>query len=149
MPLDAAGSNAKTGAINAAFAAIGTGTLTKMPPSKSNTEPLAWEYHVAGHLLRIAEARKKLAIKAAVKAGIMFDPEKQPLAVGTTALVYAGDVVEISVAVTTPQSRLDAPALLEDIEKAGVPRKVLDRLVAKHTTENRAPHKFTSSLITL
>lgn len=149
MPLDAVKANAKTGAINDAFAAIGTTTVTKMPPSKSNTEPLAWEYHVAGQLARIAEARKKKAVKAAVKAGIMFDPEKDPLVVGTDKLVYAGDVIEISVAVTTPASRLDSDALIDDLEQAGVARKLLDKLVAKHTHENRAPHKFTSSLITL
>lgn len=149
MPLDAAHSIAKTDALNTAFAAIGTSADTAIPRSKRNQEPLAWEYHVASHLLRRAEARKSAAVKAAVKAGVIFDHEKAPMPEGTNALVYAGDVVEISVAVTTPATRLDAPALFDDLEKSGVKRTLIDRLAGKHTHENRAPHKFTSTLVTV
>jgi hypothetical protein len=150
MPLDAARANTKTGAINDAFAAIGTaaGNGTSMPRSKKNTEPVAWEYHCASHLARIAEARKAKAIAAAVKAGVMFDPAKQPLPVGSNALVYAGEVVEIACTVGTAATRLDAAAFADDLEKAGVKRALIDRLALKHTIENRAPHKFTSSLVT-
>jgi hypothetical protein len=146
--LDTLRANARTAAINEAFAAIGAAGDTKMPRAKGNTEPLAWEYHVSAHLLRIAEARKKKAQLAAVKAGVMFDPEKDPRAVGTHAVVYAGELVEIVVDVTTAQSRLDAVALFDDLVFAGVKRALIDRLVARHTHENRAPHKFTSSLVT-
>jgi hypothetical protein len=148
MPLDVIRANARTAAINDAFALIGRAGDSKMPASKLNTEPVAWEYYAASHLNRIAEARKKAAQAAAVKAGLMFDPEKAPLAVGTNALVYAGDVVEIAVSVTTPASRLDTAAFVDDLEKSGVARKLLDRLVTKHTHESRAPHKFTATLAT-
>jgi hypothetical protein len=148
MPLDATAANALTARINDAFAGIGTQAATAMPPSKRNNEPHAWEYHVASHLLRIAEARKKKAQAAAIKAGIMFDHEKAPLVPGTTKQVYAGDVVEISVAVTTPQSRLDHAALIDDAEWTAPQRNLLLKLIAKHTLASRPPHKFTASLLT-
>lgn len=148
MPFDATAANTKTAEINDAFAAIGTATIAAMPPSQRNNEPQAWEYHVASHLLRIAEARKTAAARSAVKAGILFDHEKRPCSAGTNALVYAGDVVEIRVAVTTPASRLDAVAFVADLEERGVSRELLDKLLTAHTKQNRAPHKFTSSLLT-
>ncbi len=146
--LDTAAANAKTTAINNAYAAIGNEGDTKSPRAKGNTAPIAWEYHVASHLSRIADARKKKAHAAAVKAGVIFDHEKQPWPFCTNALVYAGEVVEISVSVTTPTSRVDLPALLNDLEKAGLKRWKIDSLVVKHTTDSRTPHKFTSSLVT-
>jgi hypothetical protein len=87
MTLDAAKANALTAAISAAFAAIGTTAATKMPPSKRNTEAVAWEYFVASLLARLAEGRRKRAHAAAVKAGVLFDHEKQPLPVGSNALI--------------------------------------------------------------
>ncbi len=146
MPLDVTKANAKTAAINDAFAAIGTGD---MPKSKLNTEALAWEYHWSSHLLRIAEARKKAAIKAAVKAGVMFDPEKAPLAASTNLLIYAGQVVEISVAVGTAATRLDVGGMMDDLVAHRVKRELIDQLIVKHTSENRAAHKFTSTLVTV
>lgn len=140
--------NTRTAAFNDAFAEIGSGIGTSKPRSTLNTEPVAWEFHVASHLARIATARKVKAHAAAVKAGVIFDHEKAPLAVGTNKLVYAGEVIEISVAVTSPSEKLDAPAFIADLEKSGIARKLLDKLVAKHTSESRAPHKFTSSLLT-
>jgi hypothetical protein len=148
MPLDIAKANSKTAALNEAFAEIGIAGGTKMPPSKLNTEPVAWEYFVASLLARFADARKTAATKAAIKAGLMFDHAKEPRPTGTNALIYAGDVVEITVAVTTATSRLDADGFFDAVEKAGVKRSVLDRLVAAHTTENRPPHKFTAVMAT-
>jgi hypothetical protein len=146
--LDTARANAKTQAINVAFAKIGDDGDTKMPRAKLNTEPVAWEYHVAGHLFRIADARKKKAQAAAVKAGVIFDHEKNPLVVGTAALVYAGEVVEISVSVTTPTTRLDPVELGVAMVKAGLALKVVEGLLRRCTHENRASHKFTSTLAT-
>lgn len=139
--------NALTRAINDAFDAIGVGPVTGMPRSKGNLEPLAWRWHVTSHLKRIAEAAQRKAGREAIVAGVIFDHEKKPLAQGTNALVYAGDVVEISVEVGTPAVRFDAAAFLVDVA-AHVPPKVLAKLTELHTHENRAPHKFSSSLIT-
>jgi len=146
--LDVASANAKAEALNTAFAAIGGGGDTRMPPSKKNTEPAAWEFHVAGHLFRLADARKKKAKAAAVKLGVIFDVDKVRKAVGTEALVYAGDVVEIAVSVTSPTTRLDLVALGVDLVKAGIKVDKLERLLRQHTHNNAAPHAFTSSLVT-
>ncbi len=141
--------NAKTESLNKSFADIGgKADGTSMPRSRGNLEPLAWDVFCAKHLKRLADAREKKAVAAAVKAGVMFDPEKQPAPVGTAALVYAGDVIEIGVEVTTPRTRLETDELFADLVKTGVPQKTLDRLVAKHTHDNRAPHKFTATLVT-
>lgn len=149
MPLDAARAAAKITAINNAFASIGTSGDTKMPVSKKNTEPVAYEFYTSAHLARIAEARKKKAHAAAVKAGVIFDHEKDPQPIGSNTRVYAGDVIEIACSVTTPATRLDADAFVSDLEKAGVKLALLNRLRNKHTHENRAPHKFTASIATL
>jgi hypothetical protein len=148
MPLDTAKANAKTEALNAAFATIGLSGDTVMPRSKDKLEPVAYEYHVASHLNRLADARKKKAQAAAVKSGIMFDPEKQPMAIGTNALIYSGDVIEIAVTVTTPATRLDQAGLVADLEKAGLKIEKINAIVLANTYENRAPHKFLSTLIT-
>lgn len=147
--LDANRALALTTAINNSFAAIGVKAEgTKMPRSKGNLEPLAWDVFLGKHLKRMADAREKKAVAAAVKAGVMFDPEKQPMVEGTNALIYAGEVVEISVGVTTAATRFDADAFVDALEKAGVPRKTLDRLRAAHTHANRCPHSFKATLVT-
>lgn len=146
--LDVTRANAKTQAFNTAFAEIGSSAVTAMPRSKSNREPIAWELLVSKHLKRLADAREKKAVKEAVKAGVIFDPEKQPLPVGSNAMIYAGDVVEISCEVGTPQVRLDLQGLLPDLEKAGIKPPVLLKLITKHTHDNRAPHKFSATLVT-
>lgn len=146
--LDAAGANAKTAAVNAEFALIGYTADTRMPRSKKNTEAVAWEYHVASQLVCAADARKEKAHKAAVKLGVMFDHKAKPMPVGTDTLVYGGDVVEISVKVTTAGTRLDVVTLGVDLVKAGIPLSKLEKLLIKHTVSNAAPHKFTSSLVT-
>ena len=146
--LDAAQANAKTAALSDMFAEIGVAGDTKMPRAKLNTEPAAWEVFVSGHLLRIAEARKKKAVRDAIKLGVMFDHEKQAMVAGTEALIYAGDVVEISVSVTSPGTKVDMEALGLAIVKAGVKLPAYERMLAACTSENRPPHKFVASLIT-
>jgi hypothetical protein len=119
MPLSVAAAAAKTTAISTAFNAIGNAGDTAMPRCRRNIEAAAWEYFVASLALRIAEARRKKAITGAVTAGVMFDPAETPRPVGTEALVYAGDVVEIGLSVTTATTALDLPAFLDALEKGG------------------------------
>jgi len=152
--LTAADANAKTAAINSEFATIGyardeaTDVDTRMPRSKKNTEAAAWDYHVASQLLRAAEARREKAHKACVTLGVMFDHKKNPDPVGTDRLVYPGDVVEISVKVTTATTKLDAVELGVRLVKAGLSIKIVEKLYRECTVENDAPHKFTTSLVT-
>ena len=150
--LDATRANVITAAINAEFALIGYTGDAKLPRTTrsdvKNTEPVAWEVLVSKHLERIAKARTAKAVKAAVKAGVMFDPETDPRVPGTEALVYAGEIVEIAVSVTTPATRLDADELQAALVRAGMKLPLVELLFKRCTHDNRAPHKFTSSLRT-
>jgi hypothetical protein len=147
--LTATKANALTQAISDAFAAIGVAGDTRMPRSSANREPVAWEYHVASHLVRVAEARKSLAVREAIAAEVMFDPAKQPMAVGTSnALIYAGDVVEIAVSVTTALTRVNVDAFIAGLIKAKVSPALCERLRGQCTVANRAPHKFSSGFVT-
>ena len=139
--------NKLTNAINVAFTAIGNTTGAAMPPAKSNREHIAWEFHVASHLYRVAEGRRKVAHKAAVKAGLLFDHEKAPLAEGTTAVLFTGDNLQLGVNVKAASIRVDTTALVTDLLDAGVDEELIMRLLKKHTHTNRAPHTFTSSFI--
>lgn len=144
MPLDAA--RTTTQAITEAFDAIGRDAPTSMPRSKRKLDPVAFEYHASSQLSRLAEARKRKAEAAAVKAGVLFDPSIEPRPIGTVELVYAGDVVEIGVSVGTPGTRLDVQGVIRDLEKAGLKLPKINAIINGNTIENRAPHKFTSSL---
>lgn len=152
MPLDSTRANAKTESINGAFAEIGhsgTTVMPRRPSNKDNLEPIAWEVFMSKHLKRLADAREKKAVVAAVKAGVMFDHTRQPLAEGTNALVYAGDIIEISCSVTTPGTKLDTVSLFNELEtKHGVKVGVIAKLTEKFTSYNACPHKFVATIIT-
>jgi hypothetical protein len=152
MPLDAARSADKTTSINDCFAAIGAGKDptpgTGMPRSKLNTEPLAFEVFAAKHLAKIANAREKKAITAAIKAGVMFDHKAEPEPDGTTRVVYDGDVVRIDLSVGTGRAGFDLEGFVKSLLAAKVEPKLLKRLVAKHETVTASPHSFTASLVT-
>jgi hypothetical protein len=111
-------------------------------------EESAYEYHVASQLSRFAEARKRKAHAAAVKAGVMFDHLKDPMEPGTAQVVYAGAVIEISVAVGQPVAGIDHDGFVEGLLLAGVKLSLIKRLSARHATDTRPAHTFTSSLVT-
>lgn len=148
--LDATRANAKTQAVNTAFADIGHAPATAMPKTKGNLEHLAWEVFMSKHLKRLADAREKKAVAEAVKAGVMFDPAKQPLPEGSNALVYAGEVIEIACSVGTARARVDTAGLfMELIAKHGVRESLIQKLTDKYSLDTQAPHKFTATLITV
>ena len=134
-------------AINTAFAAIGAAGKTAMPRARANSEPAAWELYVAQHLSRLADARKKRAMEHAAKVGVIPNVEKNPLPPGTHALVYAGDVVEITCGVNAPRRILDVDAFVEALAAKGVNRVLLETLRAEHTYATRAPHTFAANLV--
>lgn len=153
MPLDSTKAITKTEAINAAFLAIGTAgdSDTAMPRergAKIPTEPIAWEVLASKHLRKAAEARYERAVKAAIKAGVIFDHKKAPLPDGTSKVVYKGTIVRIDLAVTTGRAGLDIEGFVEGVIKAGLKPALVTRLLAKHATTTAAPHEFTPSLVT-
>lgn len=158
MPLDSARALTVTEAVNDQFAEIGHVGPTAMPRGPrgvtrqlSVKELAAWEYHWASHLLRIAETRRKKAHAAAVKAGVIFDHEKHPMAVGTSCVVYPGSVVEISVTVAAPIEQFSLPGFMADLAASKLVATVLRtvrRLVGRNTSEARPAHSFKSTLVT-
>jgi hypothetical protein len=118
-----------------------------MPRAKSNSEPIAMEYHLALKAAREGIARKELAYKAAVTAGVLPDHKKAPRAPGTIEVVYDGATVCIVLKVSTPSEKLDLPAFIEGLRLAEVKPALIYRLLKKHTAPNAAPHTFTSSLV--
>lgn len=146
--LDAVAATKKIAAINEEYNLIGRANGTRMPRSTKHTDKIAWEYHVASHLARIAEARREKAHREAVKLGVLFDHRKEPLPEGTDQLIYAGDIVEIAVKVTTPADRLDPTELGVALVKAGVAMKTVEKVFRACTHQTAAPHKFVSSLVT-
>lgn len=150
MPITTTVANKITNAINVAFKKIGStnGTLPPIVAKPKNTEHFAWEYHVASQLQRVAEARKKEAFSECIKAGLFPDPEKEPSLPGSNHTVYAGDNVNITLTVKKGSARVDAKEFCDALLEAGVDPKIVAacRDVATQTT--RAPHQFTSSLLT-
>lgn len=149
MPLDAPRAVSKTEALTEAFESIGHAAGTLMPRSvNKTTEPLAWKVFVAKLLVKRAAAREKVAIKAAIHGGVMFDHHEDPRPIGTNTVVYDGDVVRIDLQVGTPGTRLDVEALIPALVKAGLRLEKVNELLNRCTVENAAPHTFTASLVT-
>ena len=154
MPTPASIAAAKTESISEHFQEIGkTADGSEMPrwtgdkALKAQGET-AWEYHVASALLRAAEKRRNDAVKAAIKAGVLFDHKESPLPAGSSRVVYAGPIVEIVVKVADGgKVGVNHDAYVEDLIKAGIDQKLLARLAKKHRTETAPSHTFTSSLV--
>jgi hypothetical protein len=150
MPLATEAAVVKTGRINNAFARIGNEEDTAIPKTRNNMDPIAWELFIAQHLCRIADARKKRAVKAAEDAGIVFDPATEPRPAGTTALIYQSDSVLVTLKVATPVKSIDhvawVAALLGHRPRLAALAAVLDR---DHTVYARAAHTFAASLVTV
>ena len=137
--LNVATANAKHVAITSAFAAIGRTGDTAMPRSRKNTEAIAWEYHTSIILEREAAARRKHAQRAAIKAGIIFDHEAEPMEPGTNARIYVGDVVAIDLTVANPAEKLDATTLGVRLVSAACGCLEVERLFLACTAQTAAP----------
>ena len=154
MTMTSAQANKLTANINAAFDKIGTGNGTQPPKhpgeqgKTANTDPIAYEYHVASQLERIAKKRKENAEKACIRADVLFDSEKKPRKAGTNETIYTGVDVAITLAVNNPSERLDPKIFIDELIEAGVDAELINRAKEVATKLTRAPHKFTSTLRT-
>ena len=146
MPLDAARASDRTEALTDAFAELGRANGTAMPPTRKTKDKLAFEYWVASLLNRLAEARRDKAKRVAVAGGVLPDHAANPLPVGTSEIVFVGERVTIALKVVGQTDRVNVPALMADLVKAGVKPAVLKRLVKKHTESFAGAHVFTASV---
>lgn len=122
---------------------------TMCPPSTNNTESYAWDYYIANKIEAYGKAAKKQAVKKAIRNGVMFDHEKEPLPPETQKDVYNGDVIRISVAVKQPSKTFDHQTFLDCIEELLPP----DQHAVLHTfylgcfKASRPAHSFTATLL--
>ena len=116
----------------------------------SNTESLAWDYHIAAKVEAYGKGAKDKARKEAIKAGVMFDHEKEPLPPGADKVVYEGKNVVINVKVKEPSTTFDHKKFEYEFNKAnlvsGTNREAFDALFAKCFKQSRPAHTFTSDL---
>ena len=134
--------------MNTVFASIGNANGMRMPKSEDNRESLAWDFHIAKHVLALAEKRKARAEEALVKAGILPDKEKNPLPAGTREIVYTGDSVSLIVEVRNAGRRIDAAKLCDYLFAHGVKQSLLDEAMDAVATYPRPPHMFSAMWVT-
>jgi len=134
--------------VNTAFANIGKANGTKMPPSTNNSDSYAYDLWVAHQLVSLANKRKELAEKACIKAGIMLDKEKDPRPEGTKEVLFNGDNVAISLAVSNAAMRINNEKLVAYLAEHGVPGGILDDAIAHATSKSRPAHVFSTYLLT-
>lgn len=118
----------------------------KPPRSKDNRALIAWEFFTSYVLKACAQARYNKAAKEAVKAGVIFDHEKDPSPVGTKTVCYAGDQITVSVEVRQPYEKVDPDKLCSYLRGKGVSQQYLDEARAYATSMTKAPHVFRAEL---
>ena len=133
-------------AANVMFGVIGNDTTTKMPRSKDNRAPYAWEYFVSKHLLKMAEARHGAAIKAAVRAGVIFDHHKEPREAGRLDVLYQDENVIVKLRTSQGNTRIDPDALAQFLIKRGVEMELIEAAADAATKQFNAKHEFIVSL---
>src|SRR4029079_9203596 len=140
--------NKLTDAVNTKFADIGKKNGTRMPTSTSNTDSYAYDLWVAQQLVALANKRKEHAEKATIKVGVLLDKQKNPQPEGSKQVIYNGDNVAISLAVSNAAARISIEKLLAYLTEHGVPGGLLDDAVANALSKSRPAHVFSTYLLT-
>src|SRR5436190_7283082 len=140
--------NKLTDAVNTKFAAIGKANGTRMPASTSNTDSYAYDLWVAQQLVALANKRKEHAEKEAIKAGVLLDKEKNPQPEGSKQVVYHGDNVAISLAVSNAATRVNVDKVLTYLEGCGISADLLADAKHNASSKSRPAHVFSTYLLT-
>jgi len=140
--------NKLTDAVNTKFADIGKKNGTRMPASTSNTDSYAYDLWVAQQLVALANKRKEHAEKAAIKAGVLLDKEKNPQPEGSKQVVYSGDNVAISLAVSNAATRVNTDKLIAYLAEHDVDAQLLHDAIASASSKSRPAHVFSTYLLT-
>ena len=140
MPFSQSQANKLTDNFRTSLGMIGKNL--KLPKGKGNTAPIAWEFFVSHVLNSYAAARYNAAKREAVKAGVIFNHEKDPLPAGTKQDVYNDGVVRVSVEVRSSYEQVDAKKMAAFLAGKGVKQKDIDDAIAFATTQTKCPHVF-------
>lgn len=146
MPLPTSVRTRLIDTVNVMFSKIGTTNGTTRPETKNNRAPIAWELWVSSHLASVAKGRYEQAKKAALNAGIIFDHFKTPHEPGYEH-IYEDDVVEVWLKVNKPSRSYDVDKLCSYLIGRGVSKKAINEALVHASTQGKAAHTFTASLI--
>lgn len=143
---------AKPDAIAAGFAEIVRIIGVPMPASKAKGTRLAkaetsWKVYRGQKVRRLVEKLWENIMAEAVRQDVIPDHLEHPEPPGTNRMVYVGEAVEISLAVSEPVEGINFEGFVADLLKAEVKPALIKRLTRRHRTETRAAHKFTASLM--
>jgi hypothetical protein len=148
MALSSKVKNKLVDAINVAFTSIGHAAGMQMPRCTGNQAPAAWELWVSQHVLSLATKRKERAEQEAIKAGVIFDKEKEPREGGTRETVFNGECVSVMLEVRGASKRVSADKMADYLVSKGVKQALIDEARIAATSTSRAAHVFTTTLIT-
>ncbi len=118
-----------------------------LPKRHSANERAAAEYWGASVASQVAEQWRGKAKAQAVAAGVLPDHEAHPSPIGTMETIYADKLISISMKVVAQADRVDVTSLIADLTKAGLPERVLKKLLKRHTRTFPGAHIFTASLV--
>jgi hypothetical protein len=124
------------------FGDIGAKNGTEAPPSKNNSESIAWEYYVAFNLASMAEARKKAAIQECIKAGVLFDHTKNPAEPGTERSVFNGENITINLKVSQSTPIFDSGKLKGVLLRHRISSEVADKIYDECLKDRAPSHTF-------
>lgn len=125
-----------------AFDRIGTTNGTTVPPTKRNTDSLAWELYRATELERYAKQRKDAAAKACIDAGLMFDHKENPLPAGTEQTIYDGEIVQITVKVNNAAPRFNSSKLKAEMIRNKISSEIADKVYQACLVDGSPAHTF-------
>jgi hypothetical protein len=134
--------------INTAFSNIGKSNGTRLPTSSNNRDPIAWDLFVAQHVTSLANKRKEAAERAAVRAGVINDKEKDPRPAGTKDMIYSGEQMAVLLSVNTAAERINAAKVYDYLLDHGVDADLLNKAMLQATTHARPPHVYSAYILT-
>lgn len=137
----------KTAAIASAFGEIGRTNGTRMPESTNPDDKYWWARLVSQQLGTLNDKAKDDSNKALIARGLLPNYAEHPLPIGTSATIYASDLLTAAVKVTQQADRVDVAALVAElVAKELIKPGVLKRLVKKHTRSFAGAHSVTALL---
>lgn len=125
---------------------LGTTNGTKLPATKQNSGETALRYWLMSTVSKMVRGLMEEAKRNAIKEGVIFDSMESPLPAGTEKLVYASDVVNVTVKVSRASKVFDKDEAKRNLRKAGVKQEVIDRAFEDAFGDGTPAHNFSATL---
>lgn len=135
---------AKPDAFVEARAALDRDYLALLARAKTAEDKVSVKFWHAAAAISLDETWKKAAKKAAIDGAVV---PKTPFPVGTSQMVFEGNLVKIGLKVTPQKPSTDVAAMVAYLEKHSVKPALLKRAVKLNTTIFPGAHVFTASLV--